>query len=268
MAGQTLSRVARTAGLLGGMALLIVAFSASQRSLYAVGFATGWALLVLLAGASAGRWWAIRSAAPPTRWVAPSLGLGLLTLVSFALHVELRVPNGWLDCALAGLFLLLLASGALGALLQLALRSGALECSGDADPTPLEDARRELQRRAFALYEGGAVGGSAGEFLRHFEAPRSPWQQVLGSGQPLRRLLRDLDAVRSAAPPPERRTLEELAELVIAKDRLDVQHAGCVWVRCWLLFHISLGASLLTLGAMHGVLVHTHGLFAHVMLGR
>jgi len=267
VAGRTLSRVTRTAGLLGGIAIASLAFAASHQSLYAVGFVTGWTLLVLLASAGARRWWAIRSSAPPTRWVAPSLGLGLLTLVSFALHVEFRFPNGWLDCVLAGLFLLLLASAVLGAMLQRALRSGALECPGDADPAPLAEAHRELQHRASALFEGGAAGGTTGEFLRHFEAPRSPWQQALGSGRPLRRLLRDLAAVRAAAPPHERGTLEELAELVLAKDRLDVQHAGCVWVRCWLLFHISLGASLLTLGAMHGLLAHGHGLFAHLMLG-
>ncbi len=99
--------------------------------------------------------------------------VGLATAALFALHLEFRAPNGWLESALAAMFVALVASGLAGVLLQLGLRGGAI----------------------------------------------------------------------------------------------DAEETGPLLVRRWLFVHVPLSASVLSLGLLHGVLVHAHGFLAHLVSG-
>ena len=133
-------------------------------------FLSGWALLAAIAYDLFRR---VRDAGSRCE-VGNHAALTLLAASLFGTHLELRIPNGWLEGMLALLFMLLLSNAIMGSLLQAGLRSGALG--------------------------------------------------------------------------PKRVSPE--------------------FARGWMVVHIPLTASIVALGMVHGMLVHSHGLMAWALLGK
>ena len=165
------SKLVSAVGAAAAIVVLVVVHGFFADSLLRTTFLTGWALLLAIGVQAHRRWRKVRGSDASTEWLGGQGGLVLVTVMLFGMHLDFRVPDGWLDSVLAGMFVLLVASSAAAAVLLLTLRR-------------------------------------------------------------------------------------------------DPQHAGNQAPRRWLLFHVSLTASLLTLGAMHGVLAHTHSVLAYIVLGR
>ncbi len=159
------STLASAAGVAVVVIALAVIHGICAGSLLRTSFLTGWGLLLVVGVQADRRWRKVRRADASAEWLSGQGGLVLIAVMLFGMHLDFRIPDGWLDCVLAGMFALLLASAAVAALL--------------------------LRTR--------------------------PGHQA---------------------------------------------------ARHWLLFHTSLIASVITLGAMHGVLAHTHSVLAYVVLGR
>ncbi len=267
------SRLASAAGVAVVVVALILIQGFCADSLVRTHFLTGWGLLLAIGVQADRRWRKVRHAGASAEWLGGQGGLVLVAVMLFGMHLDFQIPDGWLDSVLAGMFVLLLASSVAAALLLRTLRKDTLECCADCSEAPHVAAHGEICREGVeisrALAAGGAGRESVGAALAdYFEGPRHFWGHLFASGQRLRTLLSQVDALRGDADPSGARDLDRLLELVIASDRLDAQYAGRKAVRRWLLFHMSLIASVLTLGAMHGVLAHTHSVLAHIVLGR
>lgn len=204
------SRLVSLVGVAVALVALAVVHDVCADSLMRTRFVTGWALLLAIGVQAGRRWRKVRSSEASTAWVGGQGGLVLVTVMLFAMHLDFRIPDGWLDSVLAGMFVLLVASSAVAALLLPTLR----------------------------------------------RVPR------------LRTLLFEVEALTVETDPAASREFDGLVERGIVKDRFDAQHTRHQAARRWLLFHVSLTASILTLGAMHGVLAHTHSVLAYIVLGR
>jgi hypothetical protein len=264
-------------GAAGGALLAVVivlalgcVYVACANSLHRTCFVTGWALFVALTIAFARRFLRLRAGESPERWVGQQVTLAAAIVTLFLMHVEFSRPNGWLDGVLAGLFVVVIVTGMIGALLWTQLRAGTIASDGAAPDG--EHARRheQLRRRAVAAMEGlggsgsGETRGVIGEF---FDRRARFWRRAL-LGSDLARTLRAIESLKPGSGNAETKALDSLATLAIEKDRLDALRAGDHAVRHWLLVHMPCVACLLALGAMHGMIAHAHGLLAHVMLGK
>ena len=144
-----------------------------ESTLYSLYFLTGWPLLAAVGLDLFWRWQQSAKSSQPSHWIGVHSGLAVLAAVLFLIHLEFRMPTGWIESGLLLLFIGMLASGLVGLMIRLGLQLGLIE---------------------------GDVHG-----------PR-------------------------------------LAQR-------------------WVLVHVPLEVSLITLAVVHGTLVHGHGFMAHLMLG-
>jgi hypothetical protein len=97
------------------------------------------------------------------------------------------------------------------------------------------------------------------ERLRPFLAqPRNFVLHLVGSQRPLRQLRDEIAALHRYASPPEREILDQIAEVIELKDGLDYQYSLQAVLKGWLFLHIPLAWSLLLVGTVHALLVHTY----------
>ncbi|MCB9848205.1 MAG: hypothetical protein H6814_07295 [Phycisphaeraceae bacterium] len=266
-------------GVLGAV-LLAVAFvvaigsvyTACASSLHRTCFVTGWALFLAIAIAFTRRFLRLRSGANPSRWVSQQVTLSVAILTLFFMHVEFTRPNGWLDSVLAGLFVAIVISGGVGALLWMQLRSGAIRAEFGSDRDEMTRANDEIRERASGiLLAAGASGGSVGVIGDFFGRRPTLVRRAL-HGHDLSRALGAIESLRRSGAGggagASGDALDTLSMLAIEKDRLDAVRVGDGAVRRWLLVHLPCVACLLALGTMHGMIAHAHGLLAHVMLGK
>ena len=108
--------IAAALAIFAGAALL------REHSFARVYFLSGWGLLAALSYDLFRR---LRDAGIKTE-VGNHAALSLLAASLFATHLELRIPNGWLEGVLSVLFLLLLSNAIMGSLVQMGLRTGVL----------------------------------------------------------------------------------------------------------------------------------------------
>ena len=264
-------------GALGGvfLALAIVialgcVYAACSSSLHRTCFVTGWALFAVLATAFTLRFLRLRAGMNPERWVGQQTAFVVAIVTLFLMHVEFSRPNGWLDGILAGLFLIVVATGSIGVVLWTQLRSGSIAYSGEASPDAQALAHAEILRRAETALDGLGAGRSPEsiDFIREsFRRKPGLFRRMLWNAD-LVKTLGALETFKDGAGYAEKDALDTLSSLAIEKDRLDAFRAGDRAIRRWLLVHMPVVACLLALGAMHGVISHAHGLFAHVMLGK
>jgi len=261
----------------GGFALAIAAIAAlglvyvaCANSLHRTCFVTGWGLMLVMTFSFVRRLVRLRAGGDPARWVGPQTGLAVVIVALFLMHVEFSRPNGWLDTVLAGLFVVVVITGAFGALLWAQLRTGVISCSSGVSEGHDESNRESIILRANGAFRrlSPTTGAAARAAVEHRLLRQIGLAgRALGGGN-LSRVLRELDSLKAGANNADTEALGELSSLVLEKDRLDAERIGDRVVQRWLLLHTPCVASLLTLGAMHGVIAHAHGLLAHVMLGK
>lgn len=245
-------------------------FVACSASLHRTCFVTGWVLFAAMTTSFTARFLRLRAGAKPERWVSQQTSLAVAIVTLFMMHVEFSRPNGWLDGVLAGLFLAVVVSGAVGVLLWTQLRSGSIAVTGDTPDDAHALAQREIRTKAelaLASLRDGGSDESLGMLRDSFDRTPRLWRRMLWNND-LAKALGVLDSLKTASGNADTRALDTLSSLAIEKDRLDALRAGDRAVRRWLLVHMPCVACLLALGAMHGVIAHAHGLLAHVMLGK
>ncbi len=97
--------------------LVVCAHVACKRSLYTLCVQSGW-LAAALTAAVALTWWRFDADAPLLRRrVRLQLHLSCLLVVMFTVHVDMRVPNGWMGIALAALFIAMVVSTIVGTMI-------------------------------------------------------------------------------------------------------------------------------------------------------
>ena len=90
--------------------LVLCAYAACKRSLHTLCIQSGWLAAILIA-AVALSWWKLDiNRQRLVRRVRLQVCLSSLLVVMLAVHLDLRVPNGWMDLALTVLFIAMIAS--------------------------------------------------------------------------------------------------------------------------------------------------------------
>lgn len=98
-----------------------------QTSLYTLYFVTGWLLLGTIVLDLYWRWQQSAMLPSASRWIGVHAGIALSIAGLFLLHLEFRVPNGWIEGALLLLFIGLLISGLAGLAIRLAIHLGWID---------------------------------------------------------------------------------------------------------------------------------------------
>ncbi len=195
-------------------------------------------------------------------WLQLHIYIGFLAVLLFVLHTGPHLPNGPLEATLAGLFVMVAASGIVGLVLTRTLPRRLTVRGEEVLFERIPMLRRELRDRAERLviscaeethrttladfYTRRLAGFLAGP--RHFRG------HLLQSSRPLRRMLDELGSLKRYLNEQERRAVVELAGIVEAKDGLDYHHAVQALLKGWLFVHIPLTFAMLILGAAHGVI--------------
>jgi hypothetical protein len=248
-------------GLLGGVAGVL------DMGLHDVAYPSGWLLLglvVLLAAFNVRKRLSFVPLGSASTWLQLHIYAGLVALGVFGMHVDWRLPNGFVEVALAASFLLVAASGVVGLILTRTIPSRATT-RGEAllhERIPQIIAR--LRGEAEEVVVQASIAGQS-RLVANFHRARLAWffarprylmRHFLESDRPLRLLQDEIRSLERYATPAEVRFLERLSEMVRKKSDLDYHYALQGVLKGWLFVHIPLTSALVLLCVLHIVLVH------------
>lgn len=197
-------------------------------------------------------------------WLQLHLYVGLSTAFLFGMHVDWRVPDGFFEVTLTGLFVGTFASGLVGLYWSRTLPPRLARVSEEVIYERIPQLRSQLRDRAQqAVLETVRIAGATtlGEFYSDrlhafFENARGIRYFLRPNPRLRRQLLAELTEVSRYLSEPERKTCEQLFALVRRRDDLDY-HAALQWrLKAWLFLHIGLTYPLLAVASLHGVLAH------------
>ena len=243
----------------------LLVYTSYSLSLRSTGFATGWLLLVLMVALTLFNSRKKLPAVPllsSSLWLQMHIYVGLFTVVTFGLHVEFRLPNGWLEGTLALLFLAVVVRGVIGLALSriipVRFRTRGELVLLERHPVFLRQIRQELAD----LVTGKTESASLSEFsmrrlIAFFAKPRHFWWHLVQSHRPLYDLLNELEALDRYLSAEHRTVKESIEALIRTKDDLDYHHAHQAVLKYWLFVHIPLTYSLLIVAVVHGAVAYT-----------
>ena len=114
----------------------LYAYVACKRSLFMPCVQSGWLAAAVIA-AVALSWWAFNTDGQRLcRRMRRQLCFSCLLVVLFAIHIDMRVPNGWIGLALTILFIAVIASTIVGAVIIHAATRARDSVRRGADATP------------------------------------------------------------------------------------------------------------------------------------
>lgn len=272
---MTLSgRRVRNVAIAGSLAVVLILLDRDYAiSLRNASFLTGW---ILFGGVILLTFYSLRKALPflpliaSSIWLQVHLYVGLCAALVFLLHAHLSWPKGIFDTVLWACFVLVTLSGLVGVGLSRGLPPRLGRRGERMILEQIAGYRTQLARRAESLVMDSAtesVSTTLVEFyLRQVEPflcrPRNILHHLVESNRPLYRLQLELEHVKTYLDRKGQRRLDELADIVAAKDALDYQFSLQLILKAWLFVHVPLTYTLLALIAVHLVLVYGFSLAA------
>jgi hypothetical protein len=197
-------------------------------------------------------------------WLTLHVVTGVLAVAVFWLHTQTLWPLGLADQALAALFYVVCASGALGYALQLWI-PGRLTQSGretiyERIPADLAELRAEIGKTLLAA-AGESGHDTLGRYYLetldwYFARPRFAASHVLGGRRAEHWLKRRLDTIERYLSAPEQPHLGTIARLGALKIQIDHQYALQTLLKRWTLVHVPLAAAMLVFAVWHLIVVH------------
>jgi len=192
-------------------------------------------------------------------WLQIHIYAGFFTVVLFLIHLNFRMPTGWFEGTLAGLYVLVTVSGVMGLFFSRVLPRRLATRGGEVIYEKIPALRHALRQEAEALALSGGQPAIAEFYVRHLSeflaSAKYFWAHFLDSRRPLNALVSELEELRRYLNESERATLEKLGELVRRKDGLDYHHALQTMLKLWLFVHLPLTYSLMIFSVVHVVLV-------------
>ena len=258
------------------LALLIIGFyRVYSLSLHPTQFLSGW---FLLASFCALVLFNVRKKLPflhlgtSTTWLRLHIAIGLLTVMLFSLHIDLRVPDGILEVTLSLVYLTVAASGILGVGLSRYFPKQLTARGNEVIFEQIPSLRKRLREKFEELVVRTASDPNsttiadfstrrliATRLLPFFYGPKNFLWHLIGSNRTIQTLLTLLRSQDRYLDTHERQIAEEIRKLIQAKDDLDYHYAHQAMLKFWLFIHIPLTFSLLILSLVHAVLVGTFG---------
>lgn len=196
-------------------------------------------------------------------WTQVHVYAGWFAVFLFLLHTGFRAPTGAFETLLYAVFALVALSGVFGLWLSRTLPSRLTMHGENVIYERIPALRAKLQREAEALVLRSVEetrSSTIADFYTarlkgYFDRPRDSLHHLLRSGSPLKSVLAEVRLLERYTNERERAILAELTACLRAKENLDFQRAGQGLLKYWLFVHIPITASLLLLGALHGLLV-------------
>lgn len=197
-------------------------------------------------------------------WLQLHIYVALGATVVFLLHVPWRLPNGYFEGTLAGLFLATTLSGLIG-LYWSRTAPPRLARAGEEfiyEQIPMH--RRSLRDQAQAVVLGAVreTGESTlGQFYEQrladfFAYPRRWRYRLRPTSRRRKALLAELTEATRYLSDAERKTAEQLFALIRKRDDLDF-HEAIQWrLKSWMFVHICLTYPLLAAASFHGWLAY------------
>jgi hypothetical protein len=265
----TVKRLGYWAALLAAGAAAVWAYRREEPSHPHMDYLTGWslfALIIYLTAYNARKKLSFLPLVSSRAWLRVHSWVGMLAALVFLLHLQMRLPAGPFEAALAALFVAVTLSGIAGWWLSRALPERLTSAGGEVPYERIPVIRRALRERAEALVLAGipAAGATtladfyAARLSDFFKGPANFGPHLVGSSRTVNSLLEDLGQVQRYLSDGERKTAAELAALLREKDTLDLHWSMQLVLRGWLFVHIPLTYGMLVFIAVHVVLVYAY----------
>ncbi len=196
-------------------------------------------------------------------WTQFHIYFGWFSILLFLLHIGFRWPDGPFEVLLASVFSLVALSGVVGLFLSRTLPSRLTHHGENVIYERIPALRAKLQRDVEAIVLKSVEETKsctiadfyAAQLKRYFDRPRNFFHYLTRGQAPLKGILGEIRLLERYTNEREHAILAELTECLHAKENLDFQLAGQGLLKYWLFVHIPLTASLLLLGAFHGLYV-------------
>ena len=197
-------------------------------------------------------------------WLQLHLYAGALSLVIYGAHAGLKVPRGPLELLLAVLYVVVAGSGIVGIVVSRSfpprLRAAGEPVLYERLPRLRREIREEAEARVLAAVSASGATTVADVYASRlapfFAQPRNLLAHLLGARTVLREVLDEVDDAFRYADDAEKKVLEELKDLVRAKNVLDANHALQWGMRAWLFVHVPATGALLMTAIVHATLVY------------
>ena len=262
-------RIKYTVAALAAVTLLLLIVTAQESGLQRSAFTSGYILLTAILFLAA---YNIRKRFPSlplgssATWMQLHIYVAFTAIAIFVMHVGLRIPNGKLECLLAGLFAIVAGSGIYGLYITRTIPKRLTAVREEVIFERIPQLRRQVCTEARALVIASADSTDLysnfyrDQLARFFESPRSAWYYLFPSGNQRRKLVAHTDDLRRYASASQATVGDELVKLIWRKDDVDYHHALQGRLKLWLFAHIGFTYSLILVSLVHAVMVHAfHG---------
>jgi hypothetical protein len=196
-------------------------------------------------------------------WTQFHIYAGWFSVLLFLLHTGFHWPDGRFEILLYTLFSLVALSGVFGLIISRTLPARLTHHGENVMYERIPALRARLQRDVEALVLKSVEETKsctiadfyAARLKSYFDRPRNFLHYLVRGDAPLKGILGEIQLLGRYTNEREHAILAELTECLQAKENLDFQLAGQGLLKYWLFIHIPLTASLLILGALHGMYV-------------
>ncbi|MDJ0932201.1 hypothetical protein [Breoghania sp.] len=190
--------------------------------------------------------------------------LGLACFSAFLVHTGYGLSDAPMEWLLWTLFMLVAASGCVGALLGKPIPLHLEEHGERIIFERIPVFRRQLAEEAGAIALDSVRDGNtvsivelyADRLAAYFACPRNIAAHLLSSNLPASHMLGELSSIERYLDEDGKARLIRLRELVEAKDNLDFQYANGELLKLWLFLHIPASWAMLLVIVAHIVIAY------------
>lgn len=195
-------------------------------------------------------------------WLNFHIFCGLFSVVLFAVHIGVGLPNGYLDVSLAIVYLGVVISGIVGLGLSIWIPKQLANCGEEVIFERIPILQRQLRKEAEGLVESTGNGELGKFYISHvfhfFEKTQYSHTHFFNNDRTRQELLSNLRAKHSFFGTLERESAQQLETLIHTKYHLDRHATFQGFLKGWLFIHIPLTASLLLLSMTHGIIAYLY----------
>jgi hypothetical protein len=229
-------------------------------------YLSGWALslaIVFLAAYNVRKKLPFLPLGSSETWLQWHIYVGFFTFALFLVHLEYRVPTGGFEIVFSIVFGVVMLSGIGGLFLSRQIPRRLTTLGGEVIFERVPTFRRMLLERAEEIALNSTTETQSPTLLEFyaknlrgfFEWRPVFWRNTFGNSRSLFRILEQVEDLKRYTNEREREILNDLAELLREKRRLEFHYALQGWLKAWLFVHIPFTYSLLFFTVTHLVLV-------------
>ena len=256
-----------SAVLIALLALVAAANLLLSITLHRTAIVSGWvlfSLVVLLAAYNVRKRISFLPLGSSATWLQVHVFFGLLSIAVFAMHIDWRVPNGYLETVLAAVYLTVAVSGVMGLAISRIFPRRLSERGEEVFfariPRVLNRIQVAVEREVLACLREGESAAIPEFYLEElrlfFEGHRHFWQHMIRSRRGEQQLLRKMDAYGRYLNDQEKHTIETIKEYVRVKCDLDFHFSHQLILKIWLFIHVPLSYALVAMAIFHIMVVY------------